>query len=125
MQSQPELGRGETPELTSVPGLKLPKVKATWDEANAYFLAYPPITSAIDNLDECASQFQSSVYNYFQNEYGTYEKPRSTTTSSAKHSLKARLRRLKADNAPIEEIRAVSAALRRSMPTGNKKKTLQ
>ena len=31
------------PDLTAVPGLRLPKTKAAWEEAHAYFLAHPPL----------------------------------------------------------------------------------
>ena len=55
------------------PGLKLPKTKSDWQEANAYFhslFAYE-LTGTITDLDSFVPHAQDSVYQYFADTCGT------------------------------------------------------
>ena len=54
------------------PGIKLPRTKSQWEEANTYFkikLAINDIAEA--NIDDLALCMSSVIYNYFKDTYGT------------------------------------------------------
>ena len=59
-----------TKQCSVLPGLKLPRSKALWEEANAYFHANPPLPASIENIDECVYKFQSSIYECFRSSSG-------------------------------------------------------
>ena len=115
---------GPAPLLNPVRGLKLPRDKAAWDEANAFFHSSSPLPTTIDshNIDECVEKFQSAVYEHFQSEHGLHSKRAACAkhVNNSKRSLKKRLKDLKASKAPTDQIRSVSQALRRMMPDGSK-----
>ena len=86
------------------PGLKLPKSKSDWQEANAYFhslFAYE-LTGTITDLDSFVPRAQDSVYQYFADTCGTIppEADKDFVLRYADYSIKAlkrALRSLKSD----------------------------
>ena len=63
-----------------------------------------------------------SINSYFKTEYGLFNNSpaQQASLNSSKRSLKKRLSTLKSNNGSIDEIRAVSRALRPVMPTGQR-----
>ena len=93
-----------------------------WNEAHAYFLAYPPLPISLSDLDECAVLFQQNIYNYFKTACGLHDAGHGVnplgggpSVNSSNRRLRNRLRVLKAQKAPIHEIQGVSHALRRGL----------
>jgi len=119
----------DLPSLSIKQGIKLPVSKLDWDEAQAYFLAFSLLPESLDstNIDECISNFQSAIYQYFSKTSGIVDKSEknSTNQNSLKRAIRNRLKQLKNSNANTEEIQAVSKALRTKMPSGNKSKTTE
>ena len=54
-------------------GLKLPRSKEEWDSVNTHFKNNMAIQNDINNIDETAQQFQSSIYEYFLENFGSHE----------------------------------------------------
>ena len=51
-------------------GIKLPKSESQWDEANAYFKATLPVHEInSNNVNECVSKINNTIYDYFQKTY--------------------------------------------------------
>ena len=110
------------PDLIPVPSIRLPRGVEGWNEAHAYFLAYPPLPTSLSDLDECAALFQKNIYNYFKSACGLHAVGHGAnplgggpSVNSSNRGLRNRLRDLKARKAPIPEIQGVSHALRRGL----------
>ena len=54
-------------------GLKLPRSKEEWDSVNTHFKNNMAIQNDINDIDETAQQFQSSIYEYFLENFGSHE----------------------------------------------------
>ena len=54
-------------------GLKLPRSKEEWDSGNTHFKNNMAIQNDINDIDETAQQFQSSIYEYFFENFGSHE----------------------------------------------------
>ena len=110
-------------------GIKLPKTKKRWAEANAYFaqLFASRISEPIDNLDDAVQVAQNEVYNYFADTFGTI--PVSSANDFIKRydnqsvkDLKRTLKLLKssAHSADIKELKYVSALIRTKLASATK-----
>ena len=104
------------------PGLKLPKTPTQWKEANAFFhhafLDILDMNTKIDDLNIWVLSIQDRVYDYFSSTYGTvnlttqsdlYDKYNNTSIKNMKRILK----KLKHDNANIDEIKFLSKLIRK------------
>ena len=65
-----------THELTPLkkdlkPGLKLPKTKSQWEEANKYFKKYLHNNQDIDNIENEICRMQNCIYDYFKINFGS------------------------------------------------------
>ena len=54
-------------------GFKLPRSREEWDSVNTHFINNMAIENDINNIDETAQQFQSSIYKYFLENFGSHE----------------------------------------------------
>ena len=59
----------EHPEV--LPGVKLPRTKSEWEEANTYFQLTFDWQSPILDIDSFVSNLQLTLYKYFAENYGT------------------------------------------------------
>ena len=110
-------------------GLKLPKSKERWAEANTYFhsIFSSQISNSIINLDTAVQSIQDTVYNYFADTCGvvtgnTNKDYASVYSDQPIKRLKRSLAALKksADNlANTQEIRYVSSLIRDKLKNGN------
>ena len=57
-------------------GIKLPKTKEQWEEANLFFTLRSELSGDVDNIDSYAANLQSIVYDYFGSTYGILNKRR-------------------------------------------------
>ena len=103
------------------PGLKLPKTKSRWLEANIYFhnLFANELTGTITDLDTFVERAQNSVYDYFADTCGTIPLKDNSDFANkyADYSVKALKRALRSlKNAPrpadATELRYVSSLIR-------------
>ena len=51
-------------------GIKLPNSESEWKTANSFFHADLPIKDMNGDLNDIATNFGKTVYDYFKNEYG-------------------------------------------------------
>ena len=111
----------EVPFLKS--GVKLPSNEAQWKEANDYFKAYLPCCEVSRNpLDNVITNFNSVVYNYFKDSFGTVkdnqkvdQKLRENYNTFSKSQLKRELTKLKRLGNDANAIRYVSRLLRQKI----------
>jgi len=108
--------------LQPVPGLRLPRSKEAWAEAQAFFLEYPPLLAVLNDLDRCAADFQCNIYDYFQTTFGLH-RPKSPETAAIGNSallgIRKQLRSLKAAGAPADNIERASHSV---VPSKRKRK---
>ncbi|ESO05416.1 hypothetical protein HELRODRAFT_171815 [Helobdella robusta] len=109
-----------TSKITShlLPGIKLPKTKQQWEEANAYFHHKLNDLNNIEDIDSYALLLQNTIYQYFADTYGILKPKESTVVNvNADHrKLKKKLKNLKIlgqnDNSFIDEIKCLSKLIR-------------
>ena len=105
---------------TPLPGVKLPKTKLQWEEANLFFHLNVGISSPIDDINSFAQNLQHTIiYSYSASNYGTL------TTDNYIHNnkyndmtvkqLKRELSILKKDQMNGAEIKYVSKLIRKQI----------
>ena len=98
-----------------LPGVKLPKTKLQWEEANLFFSLNIDFTTPISDINVFAQNLQQTIYSYFATNYGTL-KNGSTDTSKYKtmsvKELKRELANLKKNPLNGTEIKLVSHLIR-------------
>ena len=94
--------------LQRVESINLPHSAERWAEAQAYFKAYPPLAARLDDLDldDCATSFQQTIYNYFHQECSKHRpyQPIAPPSNAAIRSARKSLLALKAKDTPIANI---------------------
>ena len=110
----------------SIPGVKLPRSKQRWEDANLYFKVRLPIDSSttIEDIDSYALNMQEIIYDYFASSEGTVKTPEigSFGEKYKNHSvkqLKRELAVLKSNKTDGDEIRFVSRLIRQSIKRQN------
>ena len=112
--------------LTAKPGLKLPKTKERWSEANVYFhsIFATRLSQPVIDLDEEVEVAQDEVYNYFGSTYGFIQADdqngfKTRYDDQSVKSLKRSLRLLKQSTTgnDCSELRYVSALIRKKLST--------
>ena len=107
-------------------GLKLPRSKEEWDSANTHFKNNMAIQNDINDIDETAQQFQSSIYECFLENFGKHENSNEDGfsvkyASYPKNRLKKVLKTLKNDEkSDISGVTYVSRLLRSKLSKGEK-----
>ncbi|ESN91228.1 hypothetical protein HELRODRAFT_182083 [Helobdella robusta] len=83
--------------ISTLPGVKLPKTPAQWLEANIFFQLLLKYLPGYDNLNEFTNAFQSMIYKYFAQNYGTVNlhNDQPTNTNKSVKGLKKQLKHLK------------------------------
>ena len=81
-------------------GLKLSRSKEEWDSVNTHFKNIMAIQNDINDIDETAQQVQSSIYEYFLENFGSQENSNEDEfyvkyTNYSKNRLKKVLKTLK------------------------------
>ena len=118
--------------LSSIPGVRLPTTTGTWEEANEFFIAHPPLPESLVDLDDCAEIFQKNIYNYFSKNCGLNRAikertakggPKRREMNIANKSIRKRMRELKELGDDVPQIRALSAMLRKNLNTVSQPKT--
>ena len=110
-------------EVNIKPGVRLPKTKLQWAEANAYFhIQFASIISSPTvDLNSDIQRAQNVVYDYFSNVYGTIPIETNTdySTKYSDHSIKnlkqvlMRLKKAQSQaNSDVSELRYVSSLIR-------------
>ena len=116
----------DTEEISSSPdtkvkkGIKLPKSESQWRTANEFFQANLPLQAISNVLEEACKQFSTTIYEYFEKEYGSVQNNDGTSQlvekyrNYGKNQLKSSLKNLKKSNvtSDYDEIRYVSKLLR-------------
>ena len=114
-------------ELTNVncrPGLKLPKTPTQWNEANLFFHhAFFDIlntNAVIGDLNEYVVSVQNKVYDYFASTCGVIEEKSQSHLydkygNLSVNAMKSKLKKLKAQNANLEEIKFLSNLIRKTI----------
>ena len=95
-------------------GFKLPRSKEEWDSVNTHFKNNMVIQNDINNINETAQQFQSSIYEYFLENFGSHENSNEDEVSVkyasySKSRLKKVLKTLKNDEKVIFQKSHMSA----------------
>jgi len=95
----------------------LPKSASEWEEANAFFRAVfsAALFLSIENLDEFTNIFQSTIYNYFAENYGTASERKTDEKkldAMSVKELKKKLSGLKKFGEKGEEIYRISKLIR-------------
>jgi len=110
-----------SPVLVAKSGLKLPKTKERWAEANIYFhsIFASLISQLIEDLDEAVKTAQDQVYSYFSDTCGTIQLPSENDYANKYDNqsikqLKNSLRLLKRSEIAVNtsEIKYLSALIR-------------
>ena len=108
--------------VTYKPGLKLPKSRDRWDEANAYFCTVFNMSTPINDLDEYVLSAQSKVYQYFADLYGVInqnsKKLEVKYGNESVKSLKKILKNLKKRKSDVAEIKYVAKMIRTAINKG-------
>ena len=112
---------GTTPN--ALPGIKLPKTKQQWAEANLYFRLNIDFSSAITDIEAFTSNLQKTVYKYFADNYGTVKNDNKNgqTEEYSKMSIKhlkrelAQMKKNQINTENIDNIRRVSGLIRRKL----------
>ena len=83
------------PTVTAtLPGIKLPKTKSGWEEANVFFALQHELTEIVDDIDSYAQKFHGTVYDYFLNNYGTVRENKASADNFNGLSIKQLKRQL-------------------------------
>ena len=91
-------------------GIKLPKTKSDWKQANEYFRVMLNHTKEIVDINEEITNLQNTIYNYFQTQCGTVVKEvpnpeyKETYEKLSKRQLKKALSELKSNKRSELEI---------------------
>ena len=99
-------------------GVKLPRSDAQWGLADTFFRSCLPVSDVNnENVNECIELFNSTIYSYFRDTYGTVTQEVDSETIQefnglSKAQLKKRLKELKAANSDAAKIRYASKLLR-------------
>ena len=116
----------DTEEISNAPdtkvkkGVKLPKSESQWRAANAFFQANLSLQAISNGLEEACKLFSTTIYDYFEKEYGSVQKIDEASElvekyrSYSKNQLKSSLKNLKKSNDTrnYDEIRYISKLLR-------------
>ena len=104
-------------------GIKLPRSKQQWEEANLYFKLHIDSTENITDIHGTTRYIQEMIYNYFAINYGVI-KSSSNSDFSEKYknhltkALKRALAKLKGSHLNTQEIIFVSKLLRQKLKNG-------
>ena len=100
-------------------GIKLPKTKSDWKQANEYFRVTLDHTKEIVDINEEITNVQNTIYDYFRNECGTVVEEvsnseyKQTYEKLSKRQLKKTLSELKSNKRSELEIRYASNLIRK------------
>ena len=107
-------------------GLKLPRSKEEWDSVNKQFKNNMAIQNDINDINETAQQFQSSIYEYFLENFGSHKNSNEDKfsvryASYSKNRLKKVLKTFKNDEkSDLSEVTYISRLLRSKLSKGEK-----
>ena len=71
-----------------LPGVKLPKTKLQWEEANLFFSLNIDFTTPILDINVYAQNMQQTIYSYFASNYGTLKNSSTDTSKYNTMSIK-------------------------------------
>ncbi|ESO11080.1 hypothetical protein HELRODRAFT_167611 [Helobdella robusta] len=94
-QSSSPMKAHTAPSARPLPGIKLPRTRRDWEEANAYFHAELNSWGDVDDIDKLAYQFNNLIYKYFEKSHGTINKRITIDQNRSINQLKKDLAKLK------------------------------
>ena len=109
---------------TILKGIKLPKTREQWLEANLYFTLKLNVDEKIEDLDKYSSNLMQTIYDYFSSNYGFVES--AAQNNNDLHLLSVKELKLKLKNMKnefpenINEIKQISSTIRQKLKSSAK-----